>query len=257
MGLFKTSLYAQSLKGKDLPASLWNSGILHLPTQLSDAHRDHLETNGWMEGYLNGVKDFSVTGGESKEEAEQHFIERFLNSAARAQFVCADPLDNHPEIRDMVLNQLADGRLFVLDIAAGNGAGTLAILSLVCELRASKCIPKLPINVSIFGVDYSSSALMLYQEMLSSISAWLEESGINVSLTLSVCNLKIPGEFGEALESFFDDAKRHHVSRFLCVLSAISGIGKEGLEEIHDSLKLAAACLSHKKRNSSWLWIEP
>jgi hypothetical protein len=246
-----------SFNGKDLPTSLWESDILLLPQQLSNAHRDHLEKNNWMEAYVSGEKLAGVIGGASDEEANQHFVERFLNSAARVQYVCADPKGHNTEIKNMVLDQLADGHLFLLDIAAGNGAGALAILSLLCELRASKCIPKLPVNVSIAGVDYSAAALMLYQDMLSAITPWLENHGIEVSLELHVCDLRVSGEFNEVLELFFDDAKESGVSRFLCLISAVSGIGKEGLEEIHDSLKIAAARLSHKQRNSSWLWIEP
>ncbi len=249
----------QSLKGKDLPTSIWKSEILILPQQLSNAHREHIEKNGWLDGYVSGEKCTSagVIGGASDEMAQQHFIERFLNSVARVQYVCADPTDSNIEVRDMVLDQLADGHLFILDIAAGNGAGTLAMLTTLCELRSAKCIPKLPITVSITGIDYSPAALMLYQEMLSAITPWLEAHGIDVSLELCPCDLKVSGEFNEILESFFDEAKESGVNRFLCVLSAISGIGKEGLEEIHDSLKLAAAGLSHKKRTSSWLWVEP
>jgi hypothetical protein len=257
MTVFWSSSSVGIFKSKYLPASIWNSGVLHLPVPLSDAHRSRLEAQGWMDMYLSGVEEPRVIGGASKEEAEQHFIHRFLNSAARSQLVCADPFDVYSEIRDMVLDQLADGHLFLLDIASGSGAGTLAILSLICELRRAKSIPKFPVNVSILGVDYSPAALLLYQETLSLIAPWLESNGLNVALDLSVCNLKIPGELDEALDFFFDEANKYKVNRFLCVLSAVTGVGKEGLEELHDSLKLAAARLSHKKRTSSWLWIEP
>jgi len=67
----------------------------------------------------------------------------------------------------------------------------------------------------------------------------------------------VSGEFSEELESFFDDAKKQNVKRFMCVISALSGAGKEGWEQMHDSLKIAAARLSHKNRSSSWLWVEP
>ena len=76
-------------------------------------------------------------------------------------------------------------------------------------------------------------------------------------MNLSVCDLTISGDFSEVTESFFEDAKKQNVKRFLCVISALSGAGKDGLEQMHDSLKIAAAGLSHKKRSSSWLWVEP
>lgn len=249
------SFHFPSFSGKDLPISVWDSGVLYLPDALSAAHKDFLNDRGWMSAYQPGLG--GGFGGQSTPEAQDHVINRFLNSAARMQFVCADPSDEQPEVREMVLDQLGDGHIYLLDLAAGNGAGTLAMLSLLCELRAQKTIPKLPLNVSIIGVDYSADALNYYADLLGRITTWLETNGINISLSLSLCDLTVTGEFNEVLESFFDDAKKQGVKRFLCVISALSGAGKEEFEKMHDSLKMAAACLSHKKRSSSWLWVEP
>lgn len=244
-----------SFVGKNLPISVWNSKVLYLPEPLATAHKNFLNDKGWMSAYQPGLG--GGTGGQSSKEAQDHVINRFLNSAARMQFVCADPGDEQPEVREMVLDQLGDGHIYLLDLAAGNGAGTLAMLSLLCELRAQKSVPKLPLNVSIVGVDYSADALNFYADLLSRITPWFETSGINISLSLALCDLTISGEFSEELESFFDDAKKQNVKRFLCVISALSGAGKERLEQMHDSLKIAAAGLSHKSRSSSWLWVEP
>lgn len=244
-----------SFTGKNLPPSIWNSKILYLPAQLAAAHKDFLTNKGWLSAYQPGQG--GGTGGQSTQEAQEHVINRFLNSAARMQFVCSDPRDEEPEVRDMVLDQLGEGHIFLLDLAAGNGAGTLAMLSLLCELRAQKSIPKLPLNVSIVGIDYSADALSFYAELLGKITPWFETSGINITLNLVVCDLTVSGDFSEELELFFDDAKKQDVKRFLCVISALSGAGKEGFEEMHDSLKIAAAGLSHKRRSSSWLWVEP
>ena len=229
--------------------------MLYLPEPLAAAHKDFLNHKGWMSAYQPDLS--GGAGGQSTKEAQDHVINRFLNSAARMQFVCAAPDDEQPEVREMVLDQLGDGHIYLLDLAAGNGAGTLAMLALLCELRAQKTVPKLPLNVSIVGVDYSEDALNYYAELLERIKPWLETSGINIFLNCAVCNLKVSGEFNEVLESFFDDAKKNNIKRFLCVISALSGAGKEGLEQMHDSLKIVAARLSHRERSSSWLWVEP
>lgn len=244
-----------SFAGKNLPLSIWNSKVLYLPKQLAVAHKDFLTDKGWLSAYQPGQG--GGTGGRSTQEAQEHVINRFLNSAARMQFVCSDPRDEEPEVRDMVLDQLGDGHIYLLDLAAGNGAGTLAMLSLLCELRAQKSVPKLPLNVSIVGVDYSADALSYYAALLGKITPWFEKNGVNITLNLVVCDLTVSGDFNEELESFFGDAKKQDVKRFLCVISALSGAGKEGFEEMHDSLKIAAAGLSHKRRSSSWLWAEP
>jgi hypothetical protein len=246
-----------SSAGSVIPESLWKADTLYLPAALSASHKAQCEAKGWMSEYAPATAPPGVIGGSTAEEAKAHFINRFLNSAARSQYACADPRNEYPEVRDMVLDQLGEGHIFILDLAAGHGAGTMAILSLIAELRGSGCTPKLPVNVSITGVDFSADALNLYHETLERLIPTLRSQGIEVHLESELCNLAITAEFSETLDTFFDAAKSAGVSRFLCVLSAISGVGKEGVSEINDSLKIAAARLGHSKRSSSWLWLEP
>ncbi|QSA96948.1 class I SAM-dependent methyltransferase [Methylococcus sp. EFPC2] len=249
------SIYSSLFSSKNLPTTVWNNGVLYLPEPLASAHKDFLIHNGWLVKYQPSQQ--GSIGGKTTEDAVEHFINRFLNSAARMQFICAAPDGAQLDVRDMVLDQLGDGHIFLLDLAAGNGAGTLAMLSLLCELRLQKAIPKLPVTVSIFAVDFSEDALCYYREMLDKLKPWLASVGLNLSLKTAVCDMAITGNFNEVLEHFFDDAKQQGVNRFICVISALSGVGKEGIEKMHDSLKMAAAWLSHSQRTSSWLWVEP
>ena len=103
--------------GKNLPISVWNSKVLYLPEPLATAHKNFLNDKGWMSAYQPSLD--GGTGGQSSKEAQDHVINRFLNSAARMQFVCADPGDEQPEVREMVLDQLGDGHIYLLDLAAG------------------------------------------------------------------------------------------------------------------------------------------
>ena len=243
------------IKPKYLPKTLWNDETLHLPTQLSNSHMGFLIKKGWQANYQ--PSSAGGIGGSSHAEAQDHVTNRFLNSAARMQFVCTDPRKEHQEVREMVLEQMASGQIFLLDVASGNGAGTLAILTLISELRQHQIIPKLPLNINIWGLDISPDALNFYTELLDEVSPWLQSCGITAKLDLHVCNLKISGEIDEILDGFFSEAKAHQSRRFLCIISALSGVKKEGLEAMMDSLKLIAARLSHKSRFSSWLWVEP
>lgn len=244
-----------SFFGKHLPTSLWNAATLTLPLSLTSVHKKFLQDKGWWASY--GPSSAGGIGGASPDEAQEHVVNRFLNSAARMQFVCSDPHDDDTEVRDMVLDQLADGHIYLLDLAAGNGSGTLALLSLICELRSHGLVPNLPLNISIAAVDYSPDALSYYGQLLEDLTPWLSAHGLEINLTLNVCDLNIPGDFSEIMESFVQEANFQKINRFLCIVSAISGAKKEGVAQLIDSLKLAAAALSHKKRNSSWLWVEP
>lgn len=242
--------------GSLLSPSLWRDDTLHLPKPLSDAHRDYLIENGWLAKY-DPASSGGVVGGASNEEACDHVVNRFLNSAARMQYVCADPKDEQADVRDAVLDQLAEGRIHIIDLAAGNGAGTLGILSLISELRRSGSIPQLPLNVCISAIDFSPAALNHFAALLHKLAPWLAGAGINVELSLCHCDLTVLGDFSETLEGFFTDARSRGVRRFLCVISALSGAKKEGVEPMIDALKHAAAGLSHSDRSSSWLWVEP
>lgn len=210
---------------------------------------------GWIANYQPNSS--GIVGGAIATDAQDHVTNRFLNSAARMQYVCTDPNREQPKIRQMVLDQLALGELFILDVASGNGAGTLSILSSICELREHKIVPTLPLNINICGLDISPDALNFYALILEKISPWLGAYGICVTLNLHVCDLKISGEVDEILDGFFNAAKEKGSKRFLCTVSALSGVKKEGMAAMMDSLKLIAARLSHKTRCSSWLWVEP
>lgn len=243
------------MPSKYLPQSLWDENRLRLVAELCDAHKDFLIENNWIKNYQ--PKSSGSIGGATPEDAQEHVTNRFLNSAARMQFVCTDPNKDQPDIRKMVLDQLAQGELFILDVAAGHGAGTLAILATICELRYKGIIPKLPLNVNIRGIDISPDALNYYAILLGKLEPWLNANGINTKISFSACDLNLSGKVNEVLDEFFEEASKRGSNRFLCTISALSGAKKEGVELMMDSLKLIAARLSHKKKSSSWLWVEP
>ena len=245
-----------AFSGELLSPSLWQDGILHLPKPLADAHREYLIDKGWW-GEYDPADSAGAIGGASDKDAREHVVNRFLNSAARMQYVCSDPKNEQVDVRDAVLDQLAEGRIHVVDLAAGNGARTIGMLSVICELRRSGRIPKLPLNVCISAVDFSPAALNHFAALLDKLSPWLSGAGITVELNLCHCDLTVLGDFSETLDGFFTEARSRGVNRFLCVISAISGARREGVEPMVDSLKNAAAQLSHSKRSSSWLWVEP
>ena len=245
----------QAFLSQHLPSCLWSNDVLYLPAPLTSAHADYLSEKGWTDGHTSSGAN--AIGGASEAEARDHVIHRFTNSAARMQYVCSDPRDEQEEIRNAVFEQLADGAIHLIDLAAGNGAGTLAILPFIGQLRLDGLIPKLPLNVHIHAIDYSPFALNHFFALKEKLDPWITGAGINVELTLVECDLSILGHFNEALEAFFADAKSKGVKRFLCTVSAITGLKKEGMEPIVDALKFTAAALGHSQRTSSWLWAEP
>jgi hypothetical protein len=246
---------SMGIPGSLIPRHLWDSETLQLPKNLVSAHASFLSDRSWRDHY--SPQSSGGAGGEGEDAAREHVINRFFNSAARMQFVCSDPLDEQPHVRSMLLEQLADGEIDLIDLASGNGAGTLTILSLICELRNSKITPKLPLNAKITGIDYSADALNYYADLLSRIDPWLKSQGINIQLELRHCDLTITADFHDVLEELFFDARSRNTHRFLCVISALTGVKKEGMEALHPSISETAKWLSNKGRNSSVIWVEP
>ena len=245
-----------SIESEDLPPSLWDGGILYLPAHLAAAHKSRLVAMSMLDAYLAEPDKPHAVGGDSAEAATEHFVWRFLNSAARAEYVCADPVGVNRPAKNLLLEQLTDGAVQVLDIAAGHGAGTLAILSFIGAMREESKLPKLPLNVSIRALDFSAEALVHYQEVAASLGTWLAEQGINLSVEASHVDMRMQGEVSQALDTYFDDARASGCKRFLCVLSAISGVGPQAMSEMQASFQEIASRIGNQP-GGSWVWIEP
>lgn len=237
------------------PATLWKDEVLLFPTSLENAHQAFLTSKGWSAS--EDAPTSGTIGGQSSEEAIQHLVHRFFNSAARMQYVCLDPFHEATEIREMVFDQMAEGSVQVVDLGAGNGAGTLALLALLCELRRAGEIPKLPLNISISAIDFSADALAFYAELLDLVTPELRSTGIEVTITQHLSDLTILGELTDSLESCIELANKSEINRYMCIASALSGVKLDGMGDMAESFRVTAAILGSRKRNSSWLWVEP
>lgn len=209
-----------------------------------------------LDAYLAQPDKASAIGGDSAEAASDHFVWRFLNSAARAEYVCADPVGVNQPAKNLLLEQLTDGAVQILDIVAGHGAGTLAILSFIAAMREQSKLPKLPLNVAVTALDFSADALVKYQEVAETLKEWLGRQGISLSVEAHLVDMRVQGEVSQALNTFFDDAQKSGCKRFLCVLSAISGVGAETISEMQGSFQEIASRIGNQP-GGSWVWIEP
>lgn len=245
-----------SIEKEDLPDSIWSNGVLYLPITLSKTHKDQLSALGMLENYIAQPNKAGDVGGNTAEAAIEHFVWRFLNSAARAEYVCADPFGINQPAKNLLLEQLTDGSVQILDIAAGHGAGTLAILSFVAAMREQSKLPRLPLNVAVRALDFSAHALARYQNVASTLSPWLAEQGIQLSVEASLVDLQLQGEVSHALDTFFKDAQTSGCKRFLCVLSAISGAGPDAISEMQGSFQEIASRIGNQP-GGSWVWLEP
>jgi hypothetical protein len=167
--------------------------------------------------------------------------------------VVLDPRGRFGNIPKDVLQSFASHRIALLDIPSGAGAGGLCLLSLLCELRRARLIPRLPLTVSILGGDISIEAQRLYREQLDGLRTVLSSYAINVELETrdwDAADLVSTNELCHAWEQ----KARHGNERFVLITN-FSGAGDKMLDVFkeafrHISVRAAGA-------NATVLWIEP
>lgn len=236
------------------PNNLWNKNILYQSTLLVDIYKDKLkELSIYEHAKQHTQKTDGATGGKDANETKKHFAERFLTSSARTQFVLLDPREDFKEISVNLKSTFGGGKISVLDIPAGTGAGILSLLSNLSELRISGMLPKLPLYINILAGDYSSSALKIYNELLSEIKISLEEQLIFISYDIFEWNASEPRSTNLLIKKFLkneDDYEEHYV-----FMSAFSGVGSKNYKSFEKSFEFIQTALSHL--NTTVLYIEP
>lgn len=71
--------------------------------------------------------------------------------------------------------------LLVLDVACGDGAGSIAVVDSVLRLREQLKIDPRPINIACLGIDKNEYRLEIYEAMLDATAKRVETEGINLT----------------------------------------------------------------------------
>jgi len=218
------------------------------------AHRNHCEALGIFAQYDQVQDAGGHIGGKSDKESQDHFLARFLNSAARTQLPLVSQDEPLIPINDQIVAQLLSGEIYVVDIAAGNGAGVISMLNTIAKQRMENILPKDLLDVHIHAIDFSELSLSFYADQLKMLQGGYAGAGIVVSFHPYLVDITDDG----ALEISISNIKKSIASdpRFLLVCSAISGVSKKVFKEnFSASYKFIAE--SFRGANSSFLWVEP
>ncbi len=223
--------------------SLWRDDKAYLPTPLSNQYIDKLEEINMLEhakSYVRKEDKEGAVGGVSIEETHQHFAERFSNSCIRLQYVLIDPSMKFGNVPDNFYSTFIKGNVALLDSPCGTGAAALSLLFTLRELRFTGDLPILPLNVSILAADYSDTALIMYEEMLNKAIPQFNEVGIFVSVTLKQWN----AFEAKSTQFLMDEFRKFEAEEYFVLISAFSGIDKEDLEKLSNSIRQMQCCLS-------------
>lgn len=237
-----------------IPKSVWKDNKLHQPETLTTVYREKLEALGILQQVIeyDSKKLKGAIGGQNESETITHFIQRFLASAARVQFVVIDPHKTLNDISNDIKASFGSGNISVLDIPCGTGASILSLLCNIREMRIHKLLPCLPIHISITAGDYSETALEIYSDLLTSIKQSLEEVNIFMDYKTSYWDAKSAPSTNEIMDVFLD---KKQYEEYYVLISAFSGELGNNLDDYEATISYIQARVSNI--NSCILHVEP
>lgn len=239
-------------KQKEIPKELWSGDVLYIPKRLAELYEEMLNKYGVYKEALQDHRGKNV-GGVSDEETLKHFAGRYLASASRVEYLVLNPKHEFPEIQRDVLSLLSDGKINVLDIPCGTGAGILSLLITLAELRRNRRLPSTPLNIRISAGDISLKALEIYNDFLERASPIVKESGVFLSWRTFEWDATKDNTTSIIMDNLLENSCTP--KEYLVFISAFSGSGKNILEGFEYSLRQIEARLDRLK--STTLWIEP
>lgn len=237
-----------------VPKGLWTSSKLRLPEAVYTvfaAVRTGLSTTR-SDGSVAGA-----IGGRSTRDAEQHFVDRFENSAGRITYVALDPTDSFSPLADYLQQSVSDGNVAVLDAVCGSGAASAALVLLMCKLRSERVVPALPLNLRILGADNSPRALQLFDAVMCRVAEVAPSYGIHVTWKTrewDATNIPDTARLCDDLLLYADES-----DEFLVLISNISGEATKDASKFFTpfSRSLEDICARLHDQPYTVCWTEP
>lgn len=240
-----------------LPGELWADDLQFLPRTLVRVYRRELEERGLLDRAINYTGHGSYGGATSSESAE-HFAGRFTNSCGRIQHLLLDPKHKLPAVHSALHAVFSSGHVALLDAPCGAGAASIAILSTLMCLRASRVLPKLPLTISITGGDISEESRDQFEKMFGRLSEPSREVGIQTELSLSNWDAHSLQSTGSLVETWINTGRGN--TEFLVIVPHFSGEGGESgfFKKMSPSLQyITTATESRCSPNYMLLFVEP
>ncbi len=237
-----------------IPKKLWNEEILFQSDELIKVYKNKLIELSLYDHAKNHKEEGNgATGGMNTDETQKHFAERFLTSSARVQFITINPRGDFGHVSRDLQSTFGSGRISILDIPGGTGAGILSLLCNIAELRVYSQLPRLPLYINIMGGDYSESALSIYMELLNEIKGYLETQLIYIQYQTCQWDALDPPSTNILLNSWLRDEDESE--EFYILMSAFSGVGSSVYKKFTHSFDFIQTRISHL--SSTIIFIEP
>lgn len=228
---------------------------MHIVDSTVSSHAQLCTQLGIFAEYEKAINIRGNVGGLDKDESEHHLLGRYLNSAARTQYIACTEEDDATKLQEELLAQLLGGKLYIIDIAAGNGAGTLSLINSICKLRlVEEKLPLEALDVEIHALDISTYSLEYYQQIALSLVGQYLEAAIELKIVTHIVDLTKDAEVEKKIRQIKDQIGEN--PRYLLICSAISGVTQEIFKtKFYRSYQYIAK--SFQQLNSTFFWVEP
>lgn len=233
-----------------IPKELYDSWQIRIPTILANVYIGKLELLGKLEESKLNKKEI---GGIDAEETIEHFVYRFPNGAARAEYAVINPDKNISDISSHISTIFSDKELCILYLPCGSGAGLLGLLSTLVVLRKNKCHPTLPLNIKVIGADFSDTALEIFLELIDELAVEYIKQGIKVTSSVEKWDATNTTSTTALMHKFFDNS----ADEYFVFFSNFSGAAGNS-NDFDASFQVVMDFVSTRyASNTSILWIEP
>jgi len=215
---------------------LWRNEVLHQSEKLVEVYKEKLIALSLYDDAKNSDEyGKGAVGGKDEEVTHKHFSERFLASSTRIQYVLLNPNGEFDVISKDLQVTFSSGKISILDIPSGTGAGVLSLLCNIAEIRINSKLPRLPLYINIVGGDYSPSALKIYIELLNDMKYYLEQQLIFIeykSIEWDATNILSTKKL---LDEWLNDKTKYE--EFYILMSAFSGVKEDKFKQFEESFK--------------------
>ncbi|MEX1026425.1 MAG: hypothetical protein WD049_00235, partial [Candidatus Paceibacterota bacterium] len=235
-----------------LPESIYRNNLLQVHQRLASDYAAQLRDIGRFEDACQ-KKRSNATGGEDAERTLDAFVHRFCASACRTGYLVLDNNGYLSPVSDELLARLCDGRVAILDIPCGSGAGILGMLSLIASLRQHGALPRLPLTIHITAGDFSETARQLYDNLMPKAVPWLEEQGIRISWTTHAWDASDQFSTSAIVDCWLDHSAG--CEDFVVLVAAFSDAAANNFKRFERSFQHITERIHN--RSSAFVWIEP
>lgn len=248
---------ARLLPISEIPGDLWkDANLLQLSPDLAGSYRAVLEATGLLDMALSATAQGDI-GGEGAKETADHFTRSFSGSCGRVQLAVLDPKESLGEASNHFIRTFSGGKVALLDIPSGSGAGSATVLSAIAHLRRQSILPRTPLDVWLVAGDKSQSALDNASRMLDALAPHLERQAIFIHPKYVLWDMLDAGSTIKLIHAWIKEHAPHDCREYFTLTANCSGfLQYEGnFKKAEAQLEQIMAWSGQLK--STFMWVEP